>query len=155
MLTSYSVLNSDSMVLSLLTSQDSSNAVSSGSLDERAMSDDEVSALYAFILDCECLRESVSLEVTHSSHPHRMSWGVGRVAPRSSRIFMISQLFMCAARMRGVMSGVKFEAERSTASQLCKVTFFFLETELIGLWGDWAWKKIESYAALLAGLFFF
>lgn len=54
----------------LRNSQESSNAVKIGSLEERAIKDGEARARYAFILDLECRSESSILEVTHSSQPH-------------------------------------------------------------------------------------
>lgn len=68
--TLYSSLNSFSILLSRLISLDNSKAVSKGSLDDSDMNEGDVSARYALILDWECLRESVSLEVAHSSHAH-------------------------------------------------------------------------------------
>lgn len=54
----------------LRNSQESSNAVKMGSLDDRAISDGEARARYAFIRDLECRSESSILDVTHSSQPH-------------------------------------------------------------------------------------
>jgi hypothetical protein len=70
LLTLYSSLNSFSILLSRLSSHDSSKAVSKGSLDDSNINEGDVSARYAVILDWECLRESISLDVTHSSHAH-------------------------------------------------------------------------------------
>jgi len=69
-ITLYWARNSCSILLRRRSSHESSKAVKSGSLDESAIRDDEVSARYAFIRDCECRRESCSLDMTHSSHPH-------------------------------------------------------------------------------------
>ena len=70
LLTLYSSLNSFSILLSRRNSQESSNAVNRGSLEDKDIKEGEVRARYALILDCECLNESVSLDDTHSSHPH-------------------------------------------------------------------------------------
>lgn len=66
----YSFLNSDSIVLSLRSSQLSSKAVNSGSLEDKAIKDGEESALYALILACEWRSESCVLDMIHSSQPH-------------------------------------------------------------------------------------
>lgn len=71
-------------------SHDSSNAVSTGSRELSAISELLDSALYALMRDCEWRSESVMLELMHSSQPQRTSCGIGSVAPRSSRILMIS-----------------------------------------------------------------
>lgn len=68
--TSYSKRNSCSIRLNRRSSQESSKAVRRGSLEDKAIKDGEVRARYAFIRAWECLRESCSLDVTHSSHPH-------------------------------------------------------------------------------------
>jgi hypothetical protein len=70
LLTLYSALNSFSILLSRLSSHDNSKAVSKGSLDDSDINEGDVSARYASILDRECLRESISRDVTHSSHAH-------------------------------------------------------------------------------------
>lgn len=53
-----------------LNSQDNWNAVSNGSLEDRAISEGLASALYSFSLDSECLSESSSDCFIHSSQPH-------------------------------------------------------------------------------------
>lgn len=68
--TLYSSLNSFSILLSLLSSQDSSKAVRIGSFELSAIRELDDSALYALIRACECLNESWSLDTTHSSQPH-------------------------------------------------------------------------------------
>lgn len=57
--TVYSARNSDSMACRRFSSQDSWKAVSTGSLELRAISELAESALYALILDWEWRRESV------------------------------------------------------------------------------------------------
>lgn len=69
-ITLYSVRNSVSSRLNFLNSHDSSKAVSRGSFEERAISEDDVKALYALIRDCECRNESCSLDTMQSSQPH-------------------------------------------------------------------------------------
>ena len=56
----------------------------------RAIRDGEARALYALILDRLNLRLSSWLAVMHPSQLHLRSWGVGREAPRSNKIFRIS-----------------------------------------------------------------
>lgn len=68
--TLYSNRNSCSIRLRRRNSHESSKAVKRGSLEDKAIRDGDVKALYAFIRDCECRRESCSLEITHSSQPH-------------------------------------------------------------------------------------
>lgn len=63
-------LNSCSRKLRRLSSQESSNAVNIGSLDDNEIKLGLANALYAFIRDRECLNESSSREITHSSQPH-------------------------------------------------------------------------------------
>lgn len=60
-------MNSCSRNDSLRNSHDNSNAVNIGSLEDSAINDGEASARYALIRLRECLKESSSLEVTHSS----------------------------------------------------------------------------------------
>jgi len=68
--TLYWVRSSCSILLRRRNSHESSKAVKSGSFDESAIKDDEMSARYALIRDCECRRESCSLQRTHSSQSH-------------------------------------------------------------------------------------
>lgn len=47
-----------------------------------------------------------------------MSCGTGTAAPLSNRIFKISKLFLCAARIKGVISGGNIAVLISTFCQL-------------------------------------
>lgn len=58
------------MRLSRRSSHDSSNAVSKGSRELSAINELADRARYALMRLCECLNESVSLDVIHSSQPH-------------------------------------------------------------------------------------
>ena len=73
LLTKYSLLNSCSEKASLLSSHESSKAVSIGSLLDRAIKEGEAKALQALILRLECLRLSSLLDSVQSSHPHLIS----------------------------------------------------------------------------------
>lgn len=46
------------------------------------------------------------------------SWGIGKVAPLSRRILIISKLFLWAAKIKGVISAVNVDEHLSTPSQL-------------------------------------
>lgn len=68
--TLYSIRNSVSIRLSRRSSHDNSKAVNIGSRELKAIKELEDSARYALIRDWEWRRESVVLDVIHSSQPH-------------------------------------------------------------------------------------
>lgn len=55
------------------------------------------------------------------------SCGVGRLAPLSNKILTISKLFICAARISGVMSELKLQLSGAKDSQLCEHMYWHLK----------------------------